>query len=169
MRSRSGFSSRRDRYRFGFAPVSIPNGFSSRSFGTPGNESIGIRPLGNEFDPMTMEKGKEGSRVWVRGEAESKRNIWMAFNSQTRRDQMQTGIGAIIEVKEVVWVAENRRYPAENRYLGELETTAGERVFFISDIPVPVKRREWKAVGRLKKGRTVLEIADHDDRENERL
>lgn len=165
MKSRNGFSRA---YRLGFDPVSIPLEISGWTYDRIGNQSTGILSDEKTSGPTIEGKGESGGKV--REEAESVMNKYLANIRGTYGDHMEkTGIGVIVEVQAVTWIAENRRYPAEYRYLGELVTVAEEEIPFVSDIPVPTKEEGWKAIGRFRQDGTLLEISDHDNRGNERL
>jgi hypothetical protein len=81
---------------------------------------------------------------------------------------MQTGIGVIVEVDQILWIQESSQYPAEERYIGELETVAGETLGFAADVSVPIDQGRWKAIGRIDWNQNVLKIANHSKRINDR-
>ena len=81
---------------------------------------------------------------------------------------METGIGVIVEVNQVLWIQESPQYPAKERYLGELETFAGEILGFASDVTVPEDQGGWKAIGRIDWDQDVLKIADCSRPANDR-
>jgi len=76
---------------------------------------------------------------------------------------MSTGIGVIIEVKSIIWIMENPRYPAEKRYLGQMVTSAGEVLDFATDTALPTDQRDWKAIGRVNRKRSMIEISNYND------
>lgn len=80
---------------------------------------------------------------------------------------MKTGIGIIAEVEQVIWMTENPRYPAEERYVGEFQTTAGEIFPFTSDISVPTDDGYWKAIGRFDRERGAMIISDYNISKND--
>jgi len=134
--------------RLVFNPVSIPCWVSGRTKNSDVNQSI--------------DNSNKRRQEIVRVEDESP--IPLVISRCRDKDLvMETGIGTITEVENIIWCVENPHYPAEERYIGELETTAGIQILFVSDIPVPIERRNWKAVGRLRQGEIgyFLEIADH--------
>lgn len=64
---------------------------------------------------------------------------------------------------------ENPQYPAEERYIKELETCAGEILEFATDIAVPQDQQDWKAVGRIDWEQDILKISDHSKRPNDKI
>lgn len=151
MRFRNGFSVPKG---FGFTPVSIP---------TKGLQEYLC--LQRQLIYRNMMENDIGESVrWarskVRGEAESLVLKWLGPLHSDRENPMETGIGVITEVEETLWIMENPRYPAQERYIGKVKTIAGEELFFVSDIDIPVDQNYWKAIGRFDKDKQVIEIAD---------
>ena len=69
------------------------------------------------------------------------------------QDRMQTGIGLLIEVDDMIH-REARGYPASHRYEGVILTPAGEKLEFVTDSSIP--ESPSRAIARPREGYIVV-------------